>query len=103
MKAKIDNLTKEESELLSQAQKVAAVVDMPGWHEVILPYLLAMVEWPNPKTYGNIDDVLLPYTQAYGEAEAVRKINQFIDNNIGMMQSLTKKAEGKDVISNFKI
>jgi hypothetical protein len=103
MKANIDNLTKDESELLSQAQKVAAVVATPGWKEVISPYLLAMVEWPNPKTYGSIDDVLLPYTQAYGEAEAVRKLNQFIDNNLEMMKSLTKKAEGKDAISNFKI
>jgi hypothetical protein len=103
MKANIDNLTKQESELLSQAQAVASVVESKGWKDVIYPYLLSMVEWPNPKTYPTIEEMILPYTQAYGEAEAIRKLNQFVDNNLEMMKSLTKKAEGKDVVSSYKI
>lgn len=103
MKANIDKLSKEEAELLDQSQKVMAVVEMPGWKEVILPYLLSMVSWPDPKVHGSIEEVILPYTQAYGEAEAVRKLNQFIDNNKEMHKALIKKAEGKDVISSYEI
>jgi hypothetical protein len=103
MKANINKLTKEEAELLAQAQQVSATVSTPGWKDILLPYLLSMVEWPNPKSHANIEDMILPYTQAYGEAEAIRKLNQFIDNNLDMMDSLTKKAEGNDVLSSYKI
>lgn len=100
---KIDNLTQQESELLAQAQSVAETVSTKGWKEVIGPFLYTMVEWPNPKKYDTINDVLIPYTQAFGEAEAVRKLNQFIDNNLAMKDNLTKKLEGKDVVSSYEI
>lgn len=103
MKADPDKLSKEESELYNQARMVVETVETKGWKEIILPYMLTLPSFPNPKNYTDINNMILPYTQAYGEAEAIRKLNQYIQNNIDMFESLTKKAEGKDVVSNFQI
>lgn len=99
----IDKLTKTEGELLAQARAVAETISTKGWVEVIKPFLMTMTEWPNPKQFDVIDDVILPYTQAYGEAEAVRKLNQFIDSNIDMKKNLEDKLEGKDGVPSFEI
>lgn len=99
----MDKLTEQEHELLAQARLVAETVETKGWKEVIVPFLLTVAEWPDPKSYSDREEIILPYTEAYGQAEAVRKLHQFVDNQIDMMKNLAKKAEGKDVISGYEI
>ena len=96
-------LTESEKELLLQAQEIVSTVETSGWNKYLVPYMVSLIEWPNPKEAKNIDELLLPYTEAYGMAEAIKKINSFIEQNRSMLSDLTKKQKGEDDVPTFAI
>lgn len=56
-------------------------------------YLINLPKFPNPSDYKSNEELMLHYTKAYGMAEAVRLINQFMSQQEEILANLINRNE----------
>lgn len=56
-------------------------------------YLINLPKFPNPSDYKNNEELMLAYTKAYGMAEAVRLIGQFMNQQEEIVSNLINRNE----------
>jgi hypothetical protein len=101
-KRKLDKLSPQEQELLKQAQAICDMAKSEGWVSVV-SFIQGSISFPDPKSYLSREEIILPYTEAYGASEIVRKLFQFVNSQESIVKSLTDKLDMDQDIPNFKI
>jgi hypothetical protein len=101
-KKKESKLTSQEQQVLEQARDILEIIKSPGWL-AIATYIQNNIVFPNPKDFATLDDLLLPYAQAYGGAELAKKIGQFVGSQEDIVKSLTKKIDSENALPNYDI
>jgi hypothetical protein len=91
-KKKLDRLTPEEQIILKSAQEICDTLDTKGWL-AIAAFIQNSIVWPNPSEAKNLEEMVLPYTQAYGAAELAKKIGNFVNSQEEILISLTNKLD----------
>jgi hypothetical protein len=56
-------------------------------------YLINLPKFPNPSDFKSNEELMLSYTKAYGMAEAVRLINQFMNQQEEIIANLITRNE----------
>jgi hypothetical protein len=56
-------------------------------------YLINLPKFPNPSDYKSNEELMLQYTKAYGMAEAVRLINQYMNQQEEILANLINRNE----------
>lgn len=92
MKKKNSNLTPQEQILLKEAEQVIETTNTKGW-QVIASFIQRSIAWPDPKEYHSREEVILPYSEAFGASELARKIGQYIGQQDKIIKSLLEKDE----------
>ena len=95
-------LTKDEKILLEQAREVVDMTATKGFG-YFQTFLVQSIAWPDPTKYEVVDEVILPYTQAFGASQLLEKAKGFIDNQRLTLQNLTKKMEDENEAPDFAI
>ena len=101
-KKTLDKLTTEEQILLRQAQDIMDVIKLPGWKH-IASFITDSIVWPNPKDYPTKEEVIIPYTEAYGAGELARKIGDFVHSRESIVKTLSEKVDSEDELPNWSI
>ena len=84
------SITPQESAALEEAKCLLDLYHSKAWG-ILQAYLLTLPKYPNPTDYPKFEDLMIAYTKAYGAAEAVREINQFMSQQQFEVERLTKK------------
>lgn len=101
-KRNLEKLSQQEQELLKQAQDICDMAKSNGWLSII-SFIQGSITFPDPKTYLTREEILLPYTEAYGASEIARKLFQFVNSQEGIVKSLTDKLDLEADLPNFEI
>lgn len=98
----VDKLTPQERELLKQAQDITEIINSPGWNHIV-NFIQTSIVWPDPKTYSTREEVIVPYTEAYGAADLAKKIVYFVNSQEGVIKSLTDKVDNENELPSYEI
>ena len=101
-KKTLENLTPTEQILLKDSQNVLDVIKLPGWL-VISKFIQDTITWPNPKDFPTKEEVILPYTEAFGSAELARKLFEFTGSRENIIKTLSEKVDSEDELPNWSI
>jgi len=66
-------------------------------------YIQGSIIWPDPKESHNREDVILPYTEAYGASELAKKIGNFVNSQESIIKTLSEKVDSENDAPNFAI
>ena len=90
-------LSPEESKVQQQGQWVQELTQMPGWKEVLRPWLEDKIRhaWVDPRKVKSDQDLLYEYKVAWAFARASEEILQFVEKVIDEASHLTKKEKGE--------
>jgi hypothetical protein len=89
---KLEKLTQEERNLLRQAQEVSDIIRMPGWL-TITKFIQDSLSFPDPKLYHSREEVIIPYSEAYGKESLAKEIRAFVVSQESIIKSLTEKID----------
>ena len=89
---KLDYLTSQEQEMFQQAQALLDLKQTQGW-QILQSYLINLPKFPNPSDYKSNEELMLSYTKAYGMAESVRLINQYMNQQEEILTNLITRNE----------
>ena len=91
-------LTKEEELSRKQGAFLKEVTDLPGWQEVLLPWLRDKINhsWVDPRTVESNEDFVRRYNLAWSMAQSCDQIIGFVTQMIEEGEALAKKEKGEE-------
>jgi hypothetical protein len=93
MKVKKDSkLSPQERDILQQAMEIKEVTALPGWSRIVM-FLQGSINFPDPKDFPTREAIIIPYTEAFGSANMVKKLGDFVNSQESVIKSLTEKEE----------
>ena len=98
-------LTKEDQQALNQASMLVAFQESEVYQHLLKPFLVELLQegWPNPKDYSNkpqpTESLLLDYTRKIGEADAIKKVVAYIENQHTVIENLKRKQDTKEAFT----
>lgn len=92
----MSNLTPQEEQLLHQARQVKELTQLPGWSQVLLPYLQSKLHnsWVDPRKAASGDDLMYQYIVSWGFAKASEELVTYIQSMVDTVDALEKKEKG---------
>ena len=99
---KLEKLTPEEQILLRQAQDINETIQSRGWQH-IANFITNSIVWPDPSVYKSREEVIMPYSEAYGASELARKLGNYVHSQDDVIKSLTAKVDEDNELPNYKI
>lgn len=83
----------QDNQALEQAKYLLEITESPGYLKYLKPYLIQLAQgcFPNPKDYRTKEEMILPYTEAYGTAKATRDIVTFLESQSDIVKNIHKK------------
>jgi hypothetical protein len=101
-KKKESKLSPQEQELLKEARSIVDLIKMPGWQYLCM-YIQGSVTFPDPKDYHSREEIVIPYSEAYGAADLAKKIGNFVNSQESVIKTLSEKVDSENDAPNYAI
>lgn len=90
-------LTTEEEQLQKQGYQLKEMADLPGWRDLLRPWLQDKINhsWLDPRKVKDDETLLYEYKVAWAFAQAAQEILDYIQKGIEEAEYLTKKERGE--------